>query len=525
VVVLGVLMSNDTKKKFDLHSQQGVADLLKQIRASALPSSTKTMVRELVLRYAQRGGDVGVREELESVLATISLMPAPVTAAPGAHTEAQPEPVTPPPVKVGMGGTRPVPTFTASKKAAPQAVETPAPAPAPVAPIPEPVPAPIPAPAPAPEVFTPAIPVEQPVTVPVTPAPAPAPVAPIPEPVPAPAPAPAPVTDVASAVLATTDYSARIQEIKREVIAMIGNPVNLIDIDNTIGKQYMSALLEAMKKANGGTKIEAATAMAALETAYAAVKELIDARVAAAVNQTPTSVPPTTAAPLNPVPVAPEPVVPAIDHHIPAVPPAPSFTPRSVPTEAELKPMPEPKKAEVPPPQVHENLAAAIVIDDAGVAVPTLEPAPVAEATAKPSIPLQDIPNYGYAKAPETPAPAEEPALTKAALPGQYEVSLMTPEITAGLAQLLAEWKIFKSSGLFGMGPSGIEHPLYQRIKQSTMLTITNGTFDGADTDILQSINDYINGWRYERSIIPQHTETFEHFLRRVVKKILEETK
>jgi len=101
----------------------------------------------------------------------------------------------------------------------------------------------------------------------------------------------------------------------------------------------------------------------------------------------------------------------------------------------------------------------------------------------------------------------------------------MTPEITAGVSQLLSEWKIFKSSGLFGMGPGGMDHPLYQKLKDASMLAITNGTFEGASPEIQHSINDYINGWRYEQSITPQHSETFEHFLRRVVKRVLEQTK
>ncbi len=33
-----------------------------------------------------------------------------------------------------------------------------------------------------------------------------------------------------------------------------------------------------------------------------------------------------------------------------------------------------------------------------------------------------------------------------------------------------------------------------------------------------------MNGWRYEEGILHQHEETFEHYLRRVIQKILEHT-
>ena len=49
-------------------------------------------------------------------------------------------------------------------------------------------------------------------------------------------------------------YKARIAEIKHEVNTKIGNPVTLIDSGNDIGKQYMNALLLAMKATNGGSK-------------------------------------------------------------------------------------------------------------------------------------------------------------------------------------------------------------------------------------------------------------------------------
>jgi broad specificity phosphatase PhoE len=48
------------------------------------------------------------------------------------------------------------------------------------------------------------------------------------------------------------------------------------------------------------------------------------------------------------------------------------------------------------------------------------------------------------------------------------------------------------------------------------------GRFEGATQEIKQSITDYMNGWRYEQGIIYEPGETFEHYLRRVIRHILD---
>jgi hypothetical protein len=53
------------------------------------------------------------------------------------------------------------------------------------------------------------------------------------------------------------------------------------------------------------------------------------------------------------------------------------------------------------------------------------------------------------------------------------------------------------------------------------MAAVIAGRFEGATTPIKQSITDYMNGWRYEEGITHEHGETFEHYLRRVVRHIL----
>ena len=554
---------------FDLGTQAGVTELLRQVRSSSLPADTKTTIRELVLRFAQDASNEAVREELESIISTLPLIAgAPITMpAPGTQDEAQqkaketaPAPAPEPQAaekQGGLGGRR-VPIFSVSKQEASSPVPAPQPAPAP-APAPEPTPAPAPVAEPAP-------------------APEPAPAAePAPAPAPQPAPAPAPAPQPAPAAEASPNHLERVQEIKKEVIALVGNPVNLVAADNAVGKQYMTALLEAMKKINGGTRAEVATAMQNLETAFVAVKGLAEQGM----------VPPAPAAAPVPAPVAepaptPEPVTPAPQPApAPAPTPAPEPAPAPAPTPAPApEPQPQPAPAPEggtppppppPPPGLKENLAG----DESKWAKEAATHEPPEDTGAKqtsdsPTLggsPLQDIPAYGYSKpsrtvfappkeketaAPPAPPTAPEPVAkeepkpakkesqldSNATIAPQKEMSedakeaaghiggaLMTPDITAGLSQLLAEWKIFKGSGLFGMGPGGMDHPLYQKIKDESMLSITNGTFDGSTAEIQQSIGDYINGWRYEQGIVPQHSESFDHFLRRVVRKVLGETK
>jgi hypothetical protein len=99
---------------------------------------------------------------------------------------------------------------------------------------------------------------------------------------------------------------------------------------------------------------------------------------------------------------------------------------------------------------------------------------------------------------------------------------LFTKEVDDGLQQLLSEWKLFKKSGLFGTGPNGREHPLFKKIANLQIPLLLAGRFEGATQEIKQSITDYMNGWRYEQGIIYQQGEIFEHYLRRVIRQILD---
>lgn len=99
---------------------------------------------------------------------------------------------------------------------------------------------------------------------------------------------------------------------------------------------------------------------------------------------------------------------------------------------------------------------------------------------------------------------------------------LYTAEIDAGLDELLSDWSLFKKSGLFGTGPKGREHPLFQKISGIQVPLLLAGRFEGATQEIRQSVTDYMNGWRYEQGIVYESGETFETYLRRVIKHIID---
>jgi hypothetical protein len=134
----------------------------------------------------------------------------------------------------------------------------------------------------------------------------------------------------------------------------------------------------------------------------------------------------------------------------------------------------------------------------------TRNPAPIASLSATPN---------PIGKQPVAPSAAKE---TSTGDP------LHSPSVDRGLEQLLEEWPIFKKSGLFGTGPKGSEHPLFKRIAGLQIPLLLAGRFEGATQEIKQSITDYMNGWRYEQGLIYEQGETFEHYLRRVIKHILD---
>lgn len=585
----GSLADGNPQFAFDLETQKGVMALLAAVRASSLTAAQKNEVRDLAFLYTNGGRDQSVRITLQQKVLGYGLQPlasmAPVVAPVASVSPDHP-----------FGTSRPAPSFSVAatqvSRVQPVIATTPQSVvsnqPSVSAPTSAEVVVPVSVPEPEPEpVITPEF-----VAVPIS----------APEPVATPSvttPSGSPVTAEPSAV--SYDQATamqRIREIKALVNEKVGNPVNLVDIDNAVGREYMAALLDAMKRLSSGAAIS--SAMKRLEDSYLAVERTLEAHQSGiAVTE---NVPPSQTVTPNSIP---QPITPTADPSVfqsmvqPVSPvaanivEADSLQSQVVTTEVITEPVsgfqsipatPEPDLAM--PPVVEE--VADVVPVLAPVSVPTPKPRTVTPPAAQPvplprtygTVPVQD-PDYVVSVkediivdesqnvsagmtprvAPVTQVlsvdavssnevePAWGPATDHLPLQGQIVSvaetkeklrtvqdlptaaqvstggvgdSLFTKEVDDGLQQLLAEWPIFKKSGLFGTGPKGREHPLFKRISELQIPLLLAGRFEGATHEIKQSITDYMNGWRYEQGIIYEQGETFEHYLRRVIRHILD---
>ncbi len=303
-----------------------------------------------------------------------------------------------------------------------------------------------------------------------------------------------------------TDYAERIKEIKHLVNEKVGNPVNLIDSNNTLGKEYMNALLDAMKKVNGGQPQEVADAMIRLENACTQVM---------GIDSVPIMTPGSTGF--------------TKDQHSEVH--TPVFNEVEIP--AAVKETPAEEKVQIGYSEEVNPVRITVVKDEPLVSVFETLPSDSQEKKQTDSDETHTItPLHSVAeeKQVQDSRRFEQKAQTEAhevqeALQISQMDPLMTPQITAGLSQLLSEWSLFKSSGIFGTGPSGKDHALYTKLRSLTMATVIAGRFEGATPKMRQSIGDYMNGWRYEEGIVHEVGETFEHYLRRVIFVILNKKK
>ncbi len=520
--------------QFDFNSNAGVLVVLSAIRGSTLSMSERNELRDLVFSYSNGGGDPAIKTLLEERLAALGITPESAVAKVSVKEELTA--VATPRYAPGFASGRPTPVFVAGTltpqpAAAPVVItRTPPVAPAPIvpsasAPIPTPTPETnnielrkptpatvvvppipprlVPSPASVREVVTIKPPVRLSVQSDVVPVPLPVPVPPI-TPVmplqrsvpvisvtpasetptaPAAAPASAPAADTSPATAVRLE---RIRQIKSEVNSQVGNPVNLVEINPTVGREYMTALLEAMKLLSSAGEAESERAMARLETVYVEVQKIIAGNTTTAPAAPPVSapVPMPDRAPYLPV----APVVP-----MEPLPPVPVVPTASVWQETQTAPVP----------RVAEQISVPLP--------PTPTPTPTSsplQSVAAASIPLRSLS--------ELPTAADVNSATAGGNP------LLTKEVDAGLNQLLSEWAIFKKSGLFGTGPGGTLHPLFTKIGPMLIPLILAGRFEGATQEIKQSITDYMNGWRYEQGIVYEKDETFEHYLRRVIRHIID---
>lgn len=463
--------SSSSGDVFSFDTPEAVLRVLASIRASEATIAQKNELRDLVLSYTNGGKDPSVQIQISQRLQSLGVTPSamPVAAS------------VPAPVPHEFGSARSVPSFTPSKAAqvstAPTPIVAPAPTPAPVSvaatPIVEPAPAPV-----APDTQTTVIPI-------------------VTQQQPAPAPTPT-STPTPAAVAPSADNNealVRIREIKSLVNEKVGNPVNLVDINNAVGREYMSALLDAMKQLNTGAAAE--TAMARLEAAFVSVQQVLESHEAPAPAPTSTPVAPQS----EPVPVPEAATAAPVVATTPAT-PAPAAT-EDVSASSARWATPQVPAAPVAPPVTAPASTPAPV--DSPVAAPSA-PSPVKSLaeSAAPLKSLNDVPTAASVNSSATGDP------------------LFTKEVSNGLNQLLSDWILFKKSGLFGTGPKGVEHPLYIKIKDLQVPLLLAGRFEGATQEIKQSVTDYMNGWRYEQGIIYTPGETFDHYLRRVIRHILD---
>ncbi len=354
----------------------------------------------------------------------------------------------------------------------------------------------------------------------------------------------------------------RIRSIKSNVNDRIGNPVNLVDVDNAVGREYMSALLEAMKLLSSASEAESRKAMSRLEAVYAQVLLLLDTiKEQSQSIPDPTSIPIPTPAPVaafvpssTATPVTPiSPVMPVVSMQTqtttverivpvvtitPAVPVSPAASDFAVRSKiVEKQQAPEPVSGWAANETVDTVLPVSSVETLSSVAnqVAPSDAVVVNRLSTPPAEPLRpvletEVPSY-QPEAVQSVTDQVQPLRNLHELKTADEVSaieaiqnnpLYTKDVDLGLDQLLGEWSIFKKSGLFGTGPKGREHPLYVKINGMHLPLILAGRFEGSTQEIKQSITDYMNGWRYEQGIVYDQGETLDQYLRRVIRHIID---
>lgn len=369
----------------------------------------------------------------------------------------------------------------------------------------------------------------------------------------------APIAPPAAAI----DLKSRVDQIKREVNSRIGNPVNLIAADENIGREYMSALLAAMKSVSGGGGEQAAAER--LEAAFAAARPIIENIVSnktgSPVEKSTTSSSLTEKVETETEPVKPpEPVKANIQPEVPLNKPpmvgVNSPEPLPVDTLSEIKQVTEEESKEpvsglyhrpIDEVETPENETSnrrglnwllkkdekdsAIPKENQKTNAPQSVPTPLSnlrhlnvqndnEVKAEQNAPIHSLKDS--VALPEKMEKIREEADKRAEAKKKPITDLNDPDIQAGLEKLLAEWSLFKSSGFLGTGPKGIQHPVYKKLAPLPMAAVVAGRFEGSTPEIKQQITDYMNGWRYEQGILHEMGETFEHYLRRVIKQIIE---
>lgn len=540
-------------RALDLRSWQGLTEVLKLAREGGLTPEAYGGFRDLVLQYAQQGGDVELRKKIDAIVATFKKRG---DATPALPTDPAPAPSVAVHVPVTPAAAAPLPPVEASV-ATPEAQVVPASAP--LVGVRRRAPSFLPKSASSSELI-PATPPESPASEVVVPTPSAVPeppvVAEVPDVPPSPQSAPTaepvastatfvpdavptpsqPVPAVETPVRSILEHRTRIAEIKRVVNALVGNPVTLVNEENTLGRTYMTALLNAMKSTAPGSTMNVEASMRALEEAFAAIEAHVATHRGAEhisathrdKEQTPVVIRDEVPARADAVEIAPEPTLSESSAPITAI-PSLADAPQDVEhtqeeevttTPAPTTPTPEVVEEEVAPQEPEDRTYIREAVQNA-----KREFEERASATVKSGIPsmldLESVPEHvprGNIIASETHAASNVP-VPSSTLPMPSD--LMSREVTSSLSSLLNDWSIFASSGLFGIGPGGMDHPLYKKLSVLPMGEIVTGRYEGARLELTHTIKDYVDAWRHEQGIAYNPQETFEQYLRRVVQRIL----
>lgn len=353
------------------------------------------------------------------------------------------------------------------------------------------------------------------------------------------------------------EYKARISEIKRMVHEHMGNPAALMDTHNDLGKKYMTALLGALKATGAGSTEAVESAMVRLETAYEALKndvpklpkQEILQEVAQELPQTIVSEEKKVIADIPTYTAPTASVVPPLlvekendkDMHVQKE--STSWISRDVPATFEksdetitsaVKAMHENTRfatQTLKPLLTHEGdfeespkeILSSFEKDTdtkihTQVTENTLEeilPTPV----FKPRVSTEAHTKHSFKGIGKTTHAHEHVVDTTDVASRQSE--LFSPHINHALHQLLQDWSIFGSSGIFGIGPGGAEHPLYETLAPLSMGEVLAGRWEKADHKTIKIIKQYVDAWRHEQGVAHTPNETFEHYLRRVIQRIL----
>lgn len=326
----------------------------------------------------------------------------------------------------------------------------------------------------------------------------------------------------------------RIRSIKSVVNDRIGNPVNLVDVDNVLGREYMSALLEAMKLLSVASDAESTQAMNRLEAVYKNVLTLLDFLDAKNAPKEAATVPPLPPLSTSTQRQAPE-LITRVVVPVPVAPPISAtvdFAVRSKVTEKATPVTPVSgwetnvtTDTTTPVAQMQSVASMVSAADTTTVARLSTPPAPPIRAVLTEVVPLNQPETMQSVSQKESPLRSINELKTAdevSAIEAMSNNPLYTKDVDAGLEQLLEEWAIFKKSGLFGSGPKGRQHPLYLKISTLQLPLILAGRFEGSTQEIKQSITDYMNGWRYEQGIVYEQSENLDQYLRRVIRHIID---